>query len=62
MREKYVCPFSERGPCHALQVIFDTVRIPKLLLTDEEGKDGVPVWESVNYETDVSNDPCEAPP
>jgi hypothetical protein len=34
-------------------VVFDTVRVPKLFLTDNEGVDGKPVWEVVDYEKDV---------
>lgn len=36
------------------QVVFDTVRVPKLFLTDNQGRDGKPVWEVVDYEREVS--------
>lgn len=34
-------------------MVFDTVRVPKLFLTNNEGVDGKPVWEVVDYEKDV---------
>jgi carotenoid cleavage dioxygenase-like enzyme len=34
-------------------VVVDTVRIPKLFLTDQSGTSDMPVWEKVDYELQV---------